>query len=324
MPKSVAGDAEDRAAILEVIHRNRIGLWTHNFDLWASCFVQEPYLVRWGWWREGGIFIRVGWDAISSRARQAENPFSEDYAYKTTVEELRLEIRGDVAWGTFIQEYPGTEAENHVGPGTVHEMRIFERIGGEWKIALLAFLDGNGGREHDVLLRVRPDGEITWKSPATDAALADNDDIVVRNGRLRFRSAALNRKLDEALVWAAARDSGYMSAHGAVPIVVEAGEGLPVNIYWIIAEAGIIFFAIGNSGISDERLTMAGLIFGLSPAQKQVAGLVAEGLSLPEIAERMSITANTARTHLNRIYEKTGVRTQPALVRVLLSSAPSI
>jgi DNA-binding CsgD family transcriptional regulator len=48
--------------------------------------------------------------------------------------------------------------------------------------------------------------------------------------------------------------------------------------------------------------------------------LVAEGLSLVDISARMGITANTARTHLNRIFDKTGVRTQPALVRVLLTA----
>ena len=34
----------------------------------------------------------------------------------------------------------------------------------------------------------------------------------------------------------------------------------------------------------------------------------------------MGTTESTARTHLNRVFDKTGVRTQPALVRVLLSA----
>ena len=43
-----------------------------------------------------------------------------------------------------------------------------------------------------------------------------------------------------------------------------------------------------------------------------------------ERATEMKITPNTARTHLNRVFEKTGVRTQTALVRVLLSTAAPI
>ena len=34
----------------------------------------------------------------------------------------------------------------------------------------------------------------------------------------------------------------------------------------------------------------------------------------------MGITSNTARTHLQRIFDKTGVHNQSALVRVLLSA----
>jgi hypothetical protein len=39
---------------------------------------------------------------------------------------------------------------------------------------------------------------------------------------------------------AATLDSGYMSTHGAVPILVEAGEGLPTRIYWVVVDAGTI------------------------------------------------------------------------------------
>jgi DNA-binding CsgD family transcriptional regulator len=69
---------------------------------------------------------------------------------------------------------------------------------------------------------------------------------------------------------------------------------------------------------------MAAAIYGLSPTQKQLAALVAEGVTLPEIARRLRIRTSTARTHLQRIFDKTGVRTQPALVRVMLSVVPPI
>ena len=64
---------------------------------------------------------------------------------------------------------------------------------------------------------------------------------------------------------------------------------------------------------------MAAVVYGLSPAQKLVAGHIVAGLSIGEIAEAMQIKPNTVRTHLDRIFEKTGVRNQTALVRVLLS-----
>ena len=41
-------------------------------------------------------------------------------------------------------------------------------------------------------------------------------------------------------------------------------------------------------------------------------------------AERLSVSVNTARTQLRRIFEKTGVHNQSALVRLMLSIAPPL
>jgi DNA-binding CsgD family transcriptional regulator len=92
-----------------------------------------------------------------------------------------------------------------------------------------------------------------------------------------------------------------------------------MRVWWVLAGDGSIIFAMGTAGLNEKRLDAAAVVFGLSPAQKQLAAHVAGGRSLPEIADLMGITANTARTHLNRIFDKTGVHSQAALVRILLS-----
>jgi DNA-binding CsgD family transcriptional regulator len=320
----MADTSADEAKIRDLIRRNLVGVWTNDLELWSSCFVHEPYLVKWGWWAGGGPFIRIGWDDLRERFRNDMPPLLPEFAHGIKIEDLSLQVRGDTAWAIFNQQYPPHSIPDHVGPGLMHELRVFERVGGEWKIAVVATLDRNAGKGGEVILRLSPDGEILWTSPAAESALADDDDLVVRNGRIRFRDARLNRKLVEAIQWAAGHDTTYASTRGAVPIVADSGEGLAVKVYWVLADAGMLFFVIGGAGMSEERLSHAAVIFGLSPAQAAVAGLVAEGLSLPEIAQKLGITPNTARTHLNRMYEKVGVRTQPALVRVLLSTASPI
>lgn len=319
----MADDPTDTEAIVELLHRNRSAIWTNDYDLWATCFVQEPYLVRWGWWSGGGAFLRRGWEAISSRVREGGMPpRNEQNAHDTEILDLQIELRGDLAWATYRQHYPFYDYNGQVGPGVTHELRILERRDGVWKIALMGFIDSTAPNVGTLLAQLSPSGGVIWKAPAIDAALTDGDDLVLRNGRLAFRNTQANRRLQEALHWAAKQDAGYMPRQGSVPIVVEAGDGVATRVYWVATHTGMIFFSLAtNSELDHQRLAQAALIFGLSPAQCRVAALVAEGMSLKEIALEMRITQNTARTHLNRIFDKVGVRTQPALVKILLSTA---
>ena len=314
----------DREAIIDLIHRNRIAVWTNDFDLWDSCFVHADYMTRWGWWRGGGPYMWRGFADLSARLR-AEHPEPNlDSAYKTTIEDLSLQIRGDMAWATFIQQYPRQDIPDHVGPGRRLEMRVFERHGGQWKIALLGVLDADAGAVGTPMLRLDADGRILWASHPAPGTLEADDDLVVRGGVLHFRDRRIDRQLREALAWVGTLNTGYQPRQGSRPIVVEAGEGLPTKVYWLMAEAGMILFGFGERQLDERRLGLAAWVYRLSPAQQRVAALIADGLSLAEIAERLAITSNTVRTHLDRIFDKTGVRTQSALVRILLTAAPPL
>ena len=61
-------------------------------------------------------------------------------------------------------------------------------------------------------------------------------------------------------------------------------------------------------------------LFDLTLAESSLALALADGLTLDEAAERLSIRKNTARAHLRSIFAKIGVRRQTTLVRLLLSS----
>jgi DNA-binding CsgD family transcriptional regulator/PAS domain-containing protein len=59
-------------------------------------------------------------------------------------------------------------------------------------------------------------------------------------------------------------------------------------------------------------------LFGLTPAEAEVAVEIGRGEGLQSVADRLSIAATTARTHLARIFDKTGTSRQAELVRLLL------
>jgi pSer/pThr/pTyr-binding forkhead associated (FHA) protein len=56
----------------------------------------------------------------------------------------------------------------------------------------------------------------------------------------------------------------------------------------------------------------------LTQRERQVLGLVAQGLTDRQIAEELSISANTVRSHLDRVGEKTGFRRRADLTRLAI------
>jgi DNA-binding CsgD family transcriptional regulator len=62
-------------------------------------------------------------------------------------------------------------------------------------------------------------------------------------------------------------------------------------------------------------------IYGLTAAESRLAELLMEGESVVHAAERLCVSHNTVRTHLQRVFEKTRTRHQGELVGLLVGSA---
>ena len=58
-------------------------------------------------------------------------------------------------------------------------------------------------------------------------------------------------------------------------------------------------------------------LYELTPAEEKLLDLILDGSGLFEAAEQLGVSRNTARTHMKRIYVKTGTRRQAELVRRL-------
>jgi len=62
---------------------------------------------------------------------------------------------------------------------------------------------------------------------------------------------------------------------------------------------------------------------GLTPTERRVADLIAQGRSNREVARAMFVTENTVQTHARHIFQKLGVRSRTELAARLLATSSS-
>ena len=141
----------------------------------------------------------------------------------------------------------------------------------------------------------------------------------IRAGRLRIRDHAADLKLTEAITELAGIQYSFMNWRRALPVVIDAGYDLPRTVWWVALEYGTLMVTYNDHPQLLARLQAAGKVFALSPAQNRLATELVEGLPLTDTARREAVSLGTAKTRLQRIFDKVGVRIQPALVRALLA-----
>ena len=168
-------------------------------------------------------------------------------------------------------------------------------------------------------------GSLVFANAAMEQTLRADDRLTVRDGYLRAADPEADRKLS-ALISAALADPEAF----AEPIEIgRAGNtALSVAIHPIntgIAEtlglghARAIIFVNVFDPLRQDLVVALGEHFRLSEKQIRVLRHIVIGRNGPEIAESLGISANTLKTHVSRIYEKTGTRSREDLFRLMLT-----
>ncbi len=79
----------------------------------------------------------------------------------------------------------------------------------------------------------------------------------------------------------------------------------------------LVFIFDPDQSLCGHSVEFLKRYYDLTPAEARLAKLIAEGERLDGIAERLGISVHTARTHLKRVFEKTGVERQAELVQLM-------
>ena len=105
------------------------------------------------------------------------------------------------------------------------------------------------------------------------------------------------------------------AASGPVEVQVRPGPALPFG-----PTARIGVRRLGPAAWDRRAL---GLVFGLTAREADVAAGLAAGRTSRELSDELSLTAETVRTYLRRIYAKTGTSTQSQLAALIATGRPA-
>ena len=166
------------------------------------------------------------------------------------------------------------------------------------------------------------------------ALLRDAGGLRVREGRLNIADRDSNRALQEALHNViSAQQSGRASVVRALRVARPGGRaplGLVIKPVPVpeggesrVGPCAAVFISDPEHRDSASQQTL-GELFGLTPAEANVAILLARGLSLAEVSEAQNISPHTARAQLKSIFAKTGASRQAELVRMVITSVASL
>jgi DNA-binding CsgD family transcriptional regulator len=154
-------------------------------------------------------------------------------------------------------------------------------------------------------------GKLLLANRPGERALILQTPFALRGTRLVARDAEADLRLRSGLAAASKRRASTF----ACPC---AGAQWMVRIVPTTSFPGAALVYVSDARASDTATVPAGM-FGFTPAEADIANLVAEGLGAKQIARERNVSENTIRTHIKHVFEKTGARRMSELAKLLLA-----
>ena len=177
-------------------------------------------------------------------------------------------------------------------------------------------------------------GRVVFMNRAAERQVKTSNALRIVNTRLapidRRARAALATAIDQAIADEAEMpESGFTLAlpagerAGLVATILPLARGERQNLCGAFAATVAIFVQdpIVMPPFPGEAFAK---LYSLTGSELRVLLAMAPGLRLKEAAEMLGISETTARTHLQRIHEKTGTSKQTELLHLFMSSTPPI
>jgi DNA-binding CsgD family transcriptional regulator len=161
--------------------------------------------------------------------------------------------------------------------------------------------------------------------------IAEANVLRAANGRLLALEAKGGRSLLDVFAAAEAGDAAVGKGGIAVPLTARNGERYVAHVLPLTSgarrKAGVSYAAAAALFVRKADLDLpsppeaVASQFKLTPAEVRVLFAIVQIGGVPEVAPVLGIAEQTVKSHLHRIYEKTGTQRQADLVKLVAGYA---
>jgi len=177
------------------------------------------------------------------------------------------------------------------------------------------------------MILVDANGRIVHTNNAGNAILDAGDFLRSVCGRLVASDLAINAALREILVAANAGDAALGVKGIALPLTAHDGERYVAHVLPLTSgarrNAGLAYSAVAALFIRKAALEnpapseVIGEMYKLTPTELRVLLAIVDIGGVPEVAAALGVAVTTVKTHLSRLFAKTGTGRQADLVKLV-------
>ena len=176
---------------------------------------------------------------------------------------------------------------------------------------------------------IAADMKIVHANRAARALLETGDFLEARGGALAPRALGVAAALETAIAQAAADESGMQRKGFGIPAQSSGGEPRALHVLPLrfggfrpgIAPSAVAAVFVAPTPVAPTDRDLLTELFGLTQAEARVLERIAAGRTVADAAAELDIAPATVKTHLLRLFEKTGVNRQADLAALASSFA---
>ena len=149
-------------------------------------------------------------------------------------------------------------------------------------------------------------------------------------GRLHAQNEAANAEINDAIRFATRNESEIgktglavrLTHENAAPVIAHVLPLARGDVRTRLDPTAVAAVFINSAGEDQGRVGAVASRFSLTPAETRVLTRVLSGKNVSEAAHDLGVASSTVRTHLDNIFEKTGVARQADLIKLVAGIAP--